>query len=163
MQMQMQRAPVPYHKRVERFQRASTIKLVDIEGYRYTVLGSTGKLYTISIGEKFSCNCIDCKRTGGYCKHIYFIFTNVYRFTPDLNKTYSMDELKRFHDGFIELKTNKKARNEFEDCPICFECNTGNCYTCDVCENGFHSSCIKTMFQFSNKCPMCRSVLCYGL
>lgn len=148
---------VPRHKKLERLQRSSTIKLVDIQGYTYTVYGSTGKLYTITIGDRFRCNCIDCTRTGGYCKHIYFIFINVYGFIPDIEKVYTVKELRNFHDTFLIHKTNKKARNEQEDCPICFECNTSDCFVCQTCENGFHSSCIKTMLKFSDKCPLCRS------
>ena len=152
--------PIPYHKRVERLHRSSTIKLVDIQDYTYTVYGSTGKLYTISIKDGFSCNCIDCTRNQNYCKHIYFIFMNVYGFVPDLEKMYTFNELRAFHDIFLKNRTSvKTARNEKEDCPICFECNTSDCFVCQTCDNGFHKSCIKTMLNFSNKCPMCRSLV----
>jgi hypothetical protein len=153
------RVPIPYHKRVERLHRSSAIKLVDIQGYTYTVFGSTGKLYTITTDGGFQCNCIDCKRNKNYCKHIYFIFINVFGFTPDLDRTYTVEELHEFHDSFLKNRISKTARNENEDCPICFECNTSDCFVCNTCENGFHMSCIKTMLQFSNKCPLCRSQL----
>jgi hypothetical protein len=156
----MKAAPVPLtrDKKVERLKRSVTIKLVNIDGYNYTVYGSTGKVYNINIGNlAFRCNCIDCQRNKNYCKHIYFIFLNVFGFIPDVDREYTMDELKGFHDAFLNKRTTK-ARNEKEDCPICFECNsTSDCFVCRTCENGFHSSCIKTMLQFSDKCPLCRS------
>ena len=164
MQEARQVQRLPFHKKYERMQRAAIIKLIDINGYNYTVLGSTGKVYTISINDtKLNCNCIDCKRTGQYCKHIYFIFNHVYeiREINQLAKDYTIDEIKSLHDTFLTHKTQpkKKARNEQEDCPICFECNSGTSFVCGTCENGFHSLCIQTMLQFSNKCPMCRSLI----
>ena len=153
-------APLTRTKKVERLKRSTTIKLVNIDGYTYTVYGSTGKVYTIKIGNlAFTCNCIDCQRNKNYCKHIYFIFLNVFGFIPDIDRVYTMDELRVFHDAFLNKRTegDPKARNEKEDCPICFECNTSDCFVCRTCENGFHSSCIKTMLQFSDKCPLCRS------
>jgi DNA-binding Xre family transcriptional regulator len=152
--------PLTRTKKVERLKRSTTIKLVSIDGYTYTVYGSTGKVYTIKIGNlAFLCNCIDCQRNNNYCKHIYFIFLNVFGFIPDIERVYTMDELRGFHDAFLNKKTEgPKARNEQEDCIICFECNsTSDCFVCRTCENGFHSSCIKTMLQFSDKCPLCRS------
>jgi DNA-binding Xre family transcriptional regulator len=159
----MKSAPIsiPYHKKVERLKRSTTIKLVNIDGYTYTVYGSTGKVYTIKIGNlAFLCNCIDCQRNNNYCKHIYFIFLNVFGFIPDIERVYTMDELRSFHNAFLNKRTERdpKARNEQEDCPICFECNiTSDCFVCKTCENGFHSSCIKTMLKFSDKCPLCRT------
>ena len=152
--------PLTRTKKVERLKRSTTIKLVSIDGYTYTVYGSTGKVYTIKIGNlAFLCNCIDCQRNNNYCKHIYFIFLNVFGFIPDIERVYTMDELRGFHDAFLNKKTEgPKARTEHEDCIICFECNsTSDCFVCRTCENGFHSSCIKTMLQFSDKCPLCRS------
>jgi hypothetical protein len=151
--------PIPYNKKVDRLNRSWSIKLVDIQDYTYTVYGSTGKLYTITTEDGFRCNCIDCKRNKSYCKHIYFIFLNVFGFTPDLNRTYTPGELRAFHDSFLKSRINLKARNEHEDCPICFERNSSECFVCQICENGFHTSCVQTMFKFSTKCPMCRSQL----
>ena len=153
--------PLTRTKKVERLKRSTTIKLVSIDGYTYTVYGSTGKVYTIKIGNlAFLCNCIDCQRNNNYCKHIYFIFLNVFGFIPDIERVYTMDELRSFHNNFLNkrIEGDPKARNEQEDCIICFECNnTSDCFVCKICENGFHSSCIKTMLKFSDKCPLCRS------
>jgi hypothetical protein len=155
---QAKAVPLPMYKRAERLMRSGDIKLVDIQDYTYTVYGSTGKLYKITTDGKFSCNCIDCKRTGQYCKHIYFIFVHVFGFTPELDKEYTLEELHGFHDNFVNRHTcSKQARND--ECIICFEGDLDNCYVCSTCENGFHRSCIDTMLRFSKKCPMCRTLI----
>ncbi|TDL21594.1 hypothetical protein BD410DRAFT_724161 [Rickenella mellea] len=42
----------------------------------FSVLGSTGNVYTVSIDRKPSCNCPDASK-GNHCKHILFIFLKV--------------------------------------------------------------------------------------
>jgi len=42
----------------------------------FKVLGSTGNVYTVTIGRLPSCNCPDASR-GNHCKHILFVFLKV--------------------------------------------------------------------------------------
>ena len=150
--------PLSMFKKTERLKRSvnqTNIKLISKDNYGYVVCGSTGSLYTIMVDDSgINCSCIDCKRNKNYCKHIYFIFLNVYGFIPELDRVYNVEELKTFHD--TKRESTKKARNELEDCPICFECVSTNYFTCSTCENGFHDDCIKTLLKFSTRCPMCR-------
>jgi len=138
------------------------IKLMSIDegrsGPLYKVLGSTGTIYTISFSPSMNCTCIDFKKNKRYCKHIYFIFLNVYKMIPSLDKSYSIDDLKEN----IFLETGKAiVRDPLEPCSICFECNDINCIVCKTCKNGFHQSCINEMAKFTRKtnCPLCRSNL----
>ena len=146
-----------YTKKVERLERSikqTNIKLISKGNYIYTVCGNTGSLYTITIDENIVCTCIDCKRNKNYCKHIYFIFLNIYGFTPDINRVYTVEELKTFHDIRVQ------ARNETDDCPICFEImSPEDCLACLTCKNGCHTDCIKTLLKFNNKCPLCQSII----
>ena len=47
---------------------------------RYIVLGSTGNVYTVCIGELVSCTCPDAEK-GHVCKHQLFVFLRVLRVT----------------------------------------------------------------------------------
>lgn len=42
----------------------------------YHVLGSTGNVYTVRIGERVSCDCADARR-GNVCKHRFFVLLRV--------------------------------------------------------------------------------------
>ncbi|GBE90195.1 hypothetical protein SCP_1900440 [Sparassis crispa] len=46
----------------------------------FSVLGSTGNVYTVVIGKKPSCSCPDAQK-GNHCKHILFIFLKVLQVT----------------------------------------------------------------------------------
>jgi len=140
----------------------SNIKLISMdegpEGPLYKVFGTTGTIYTINPSPVMNCTCIDFKKNKRYCKHIYFIFLNVYKTIPSLDKCYHIDELKKLHTNFFNKSVD--VRDPLEPCSICFESNDSPT-VCKVCRNGFHQSCINEMTKFTRKtnCPLCRSDL----
>ena len=141
----------------------NNIKLISMdegpEGPLYKVFGTTGTIYTINCSPNMNCTCIDYKKNKRYCKHIYFIFLNVYKTIPSLDKCYHVDELKELHTNFFN-QTSVDVRDPLEPCSICFEC-IDTPTVCKVCKNGFHQSCINEMTKFTGKtnCPLCRSNL----
>jgi len=147
---------------VSRLKRSTkqNIKLGLISESEYTVYGSTGTRYLVKTEPSMNCTCIDYKKNKRYCKHIYFIFLNVYKIVPDLDKVYTEAELKELHTNFYECKMNISARNTDDPCSICFEC-ISDPLVCKKCQNGFHKSCINEMTKYSGKsnCPLCRSNL----
>ena len=139
------------------------IKLISIDegilGPFYTVYGSTGTMYKIQCHPSMNWTCIDFKKNQRYCKHIYFIFLNVYKTIPKLDKDYNLEELKELHSNFLKTP-DVEVRDSEEPCSICFE-ELVNCFVCNVCKHGFHKKCIDEMIRFSKKsnCPLCRSDL----
>ena len=135
------------------------LKLISVEENNYNIYGSTGNIYTIKTEPSMSCTCIDYNKNKRYCKHIYFIFLNIYKTIPQLDKCYTTEELKELHNTFFEKKPETCARND--NCCICFEELDGDNSICGTCKNGFHKKCIHEMIKFSKKsnCPLCRSNL----
>jgi hypothetical protein len=86
---------------VSRLKRSTkqNIKLGLISESEYTVYGSTGTMYLVKTEPSMNCTCIDYKKNKRYCKHIYFIFLNVYKIVPDLDKVYTETELKDLQKG----------------------------------------------------------------
>ena len=144
---------------ISRLKRSAkqNIKLGSIAEGTYTVYGSTGTEYTVKTEPIMNCTCIDYNKNKRYCKHIYFIFLNVYKIIPELDKCYTPEELKELHTAFYKCKM-ESVRNEDDPCSICFE-TIHSPFVCKVCKNGFHQTCINDMFRFSKKsnCPLCRS------
>jgi hypothetical protein len=164
--MQMSNLSLGGNYTISRLKRSAkqNIKLISMDegpcGPIYTVYGSTGSKYTIKTHPSMNCTCIDFKKNNRYCKHIYFIFLNVYKTIPNLNKLYTLDELKELHTNFYNLtKPTATVRDDSEPCSICFECISSP-LVCKVCKHGFHEKCIHEMIKFSGKsnCPLCRSL-----
>ncbi|ODN84634.1 hypothetical protein L202_00541 [Cryptococcus amylolentus CBS 6039] len=44
---------------------------------QFKVLGSTGNVYTVTIGSTPDCDCPDCEKGNSPCKHIIFVFLKV--------------------------------------------------------------------------------------
>ncbi|KAF8834792.1 hypothetical protein BDN67DRAFT_914190 [Paxillus ammoniavirescens] len=53
----------------------------------FSVLGSTGNVYTVTIGKTPSCSCPDATK-GNHCKHILFIFLKVLQVSQDSHVWY---------------------------------------------------------------------------
>ncbi|KAI0647256.1 hypothetical protein C8Q79DRAFT_615946 [Trametes meyenii] len=117
----------------------------------FSVLGSTGNVYTVVIDRKPSCNCPDALK-GNHCKHILFIFLKVLQVTQVSGHWYQkalltseLEEIfsqaprapaavahERVRDAFAqatgrtkESSTQNKGRRRFpeegDDCPVCYE------------------------------------------
>jgi hypothetical protein len=112
----------------------------------FTVLGTTGSVYTVAINTKPTCTCFDFKRRKTRCKHIYFILTRVMKvpqenedipeFTQEqvtqmftnmqaiANTVYVSEDLKRKYNVMCELNIREKKTVPMKDeefCPICLD------------------------------------------
>jgi hypothetical protein len=146
------------NKSIDRIKRSvrQNIKIIENDKNKYTICGNTGSLYTVNVCDpKITCTCMDYKLRKNYCKHIYFIFVNVFKIVPDISKEYTIDELVKLHESFIDHVIDSPRNDE---CCICFEPLTKP-VVCGTCSNGFHQTCINSMVQVSKKhnCPLCRS------
>lgn len=52
-------------------------------GAGFAVLGSTGNVYQVDLGQRPSCSCPDFMRGQGLCKHVLFIWLRVLRLDQD--------------------------------------------------------------------------------
>ncbi|KZT02390.1 uncharacterized protein LAESUDRAFT_762954 [Laetiporus sulphureus 93-53] len=117
----------------------------------FSVLGSTGNVYTVTIDRKPSCDCPDAKK-GNHCKHIIFIFLKVLQVTPQsgfwYQKALLTSELQhifthappspaavtnaRAQKAFAvatgkaspssaDQNPKKRIPGEEDDCPICYD------------------------------------------
>ncbi|KAI0636763.1 hypothetical protein C8Q77DRAFT_1094450 [Trametes polyzona] len=116
----------------------------------FSVLGSTGNVYTVVIDKKPSCDCPDASR-GNHCKHILFIFMKVLQVTLESGYWYQkalltseLEEIfsnaprapasvanERVRRAYAqatgkELPSTtqagqKRLPQEEDDCPICYE------------------------------------------
>lgn len=83
---------VPTDKTRDRLARAKGQRMFLVErratdttssGYDFSVLGTTGNLYTVAIDKRPRCNCPDARRGNVPCKHVMFVIIKVLRIPPD--------------------------------------------------------------------------------
>ncbi|CAL1705675.1 unnamed protein product [Somion occarium] len=142
----------------ERAERVATQRMYMIDRARngaelketFSVLGSTGNVYTVVIDKLPSCNCPDALK-GNHCKHILFIFLKVLQVTQDSGYWYQkalltseLDDIfsnaplapasavnTRVQEAYASA-TGKRASSSSQgvkkrmpekdtDCPVCYE------------------------------------------
>jgi len=143
----------------------------NLESKKFTVLGSTGSVYTVTINSTPTCTCMDFKRRRQRCKHIYFILIRVMKvlkenediqvFTKEqvtqmftnmqeiAKSVYISDDLRKMYNimsqqNVIENKTVPMKNEEF--CPICLDyidCGEPIDYCKYACGNPVHTGCFK--------------------
>ncbi|RDX56548.1 hypothetical protein OH76DRAFT_395626 [Lentinus brumalis] len=116
----------------------------------FSVLGSTGNVYTVVIDKKPSCNCPDALK-GNHCKHILFIFLKVLQVSMKSGHWYQkalltseLEEIfakaprapaaiahERIRNAYAQATgkkvasssqpSKKRLPSEADDCPICYE------------------------------------------
>mgnify|MGYP000914489915 CR=1 FL=1 len=159
----------------------------NIVSKKFTVLGTTGSVYTVNINQKPTCTCFDFKRRKSRCKHIYFILTRVMKvpqenediveFSPEqveqmftnmqeiAKSVYINDDLKKMYNimsaqNIAENKTVPMKDEEF--CPICLDyvnCGEPIDYCKYACGNPVHVNCFKMWTKGKKEitCVLCRS------
>ncbi|VUC35782.1 unnamed protein product [Clonostachys rosea] len=135
--------------------------------------GSTGNIYTVSIGLVPRCDCPHAKK-GNQCKHIIFVMKKV------LNAPYHLvyqlalvkSELIEIFKSAPPISTSssepqdKNRKSLDNDCPICFsefdKSRPKSIVWCRAaCGQNMHQECFQTWARTKvgrPTCPMCRSV-----
>jgi hypothetical protein len=82
---------------------------------KFAVLGSTGNVYDVKIGQLPTCTCPDCAR-GKLCKHIIFVMVKVLQVPRDSELVYQnallQSELKQIFDNAPRPGTDVVAKTE---------------------------------------------------
>ncbi|KAF8958058.1 hypothetical protein BDZ97DRAFT_1843889 [Flammula alnicola] len=171
------RCPQNILDRVERVmtQRIFMIDRSRVDGElkeEFSVLGSTGNVYTVTIDRKPRCNCPDaCK--GNHCKHILFIFLKVLQVTRQSGHWYQKALLtSELQEIFAEAplapnsmahahattstvqatsNKNKRIPGPDDDCPVCYDGMHGvaeaSLVFCEDCGNALHKECFGHVWQ----------------
>lgn len=121
--------------------------------YYYTVCGTTGKQYTLTISEietelQCSCSCPDHTQRKNKCKHIYYILYNIFE-NPE-NK-------KKFEE--IQEMRISKIKGLDDVCSICLD-SIQNGLKYDLCQNCYrciHRDCFS---EWRKKCKHNRCIFC---
>ncbi|KAF3926325.1 hypothetical protein AA313_de0201325 [Arthrobotrys entomopaga] len=141
----------------------------------FTVAGSTGNLYTVTLQNIPTCNCPDGKKNGT-CKHILFVMLKVVR--ARYNLTYQMallnSEIKEiFENSPIPVDTeggstgDKRKRKPLDqdECPICYEpfeeSDSKILFCAAQCGSNIHGECFRQWAASRGgaqvTCVMCRT------
>jgi hypothetical protein len=149
---------------------------------KLTIAGTTGNVYTITIGHCPSCDCPHARK-GHQCKHIVFALIRVLK--APLHLQYQLafltTELQTIFANAPPIRISSEASKAAEeddgsrkpiegDCPICFtpleaDASGGDkpVYCKAACGNNFHTECFSqwaaTKRASGSKvtCPLCRT------
>ena len=114
-----------------------------------TIAGSVGNVYTVIIGKLPTCDCPYRVRAGKECKHQIFALRKVLRAQDWWQKAYLTSELQEIFENAPpivpvnaaeeETSNNRKAVEEGDTCPICFDDLEGETVYCKAaCGNNIH-------------------------
>ncbi|EAW10118.1 RING finger protein [Aspergillus clavatus NRRL 1] len=146
----------------------------DVPEVEFSVVGSTGNIYTTVIGKVPSCNCPDALK-GNQCKHILYVLVNALKapeylqyqlafLSSELRDIYHASPLGR--QQLNPAVDDGKRKSVEGDCPICFmefEPDTEDIVWCRAaCGNNIHKKCFQQWAATQNaqgvRCVYCRSV-----
>ncbi|KAL9089909.1 MAG: hypothetical protein Q9159_002266 [Coniocarpon cinnabarinum] len=141
------------------------------------IAGSTGNLYTVTIGHKPTCNCPHAEK-GNECKHVVYVLTRTLKAPENLcyQRAFLSSELQTIFANAPPIPTAKGADDknddglrkswEGEECPICCVefSNTEKILYCKAaCGNNVHEHCFQQWAAQKRAtgggvtCPFCRS------
>lgn len=180
----------PHHIQA-RIDRALTQRLylidrvANLDNHTFRVIGSTGNLYTVSIGNSIKCDCPDPLNT---CKHIIFVLCKILRipstspvitqtkFSPEQmidilsneatfqvskNDMANQRVINALHNNNDDNNNIRKSFEQDAECPICYESlDDSELVWCKLtCGNNFHKDCFTKWANSTSKisCPLCRS------
>jgi hypothetical protein len=149
----------------------------------YTVMGSTGNVYEVTVTKTPSCTCPDYVSRKKRCKHIFFILLRIMHVTDGDKGSYTQNELLEMfnkippvtnylcvdndtRNKYIELKSKQSGVDQkaLDDvCPICLE-DLSNGEELDFCKYSCGKNIHKNCFEMVNQkrdikeilCPFCR-------
>lgn len=170
-------------------QKIFLVDTINVSTYHkiFTILGSTGNIYTVHFKNTPTCNCPDFLKNNKHCKHIYFILIRLMKCT-DIKDKYTRNELIMMFQNstkidnsividnitkekYIQQQNNyeklvqQKPINKEDICPICLD-NLGDeklIYCKKLCGNNIHKLCYEQLSYFNKKynknmiCPYCRT------
>jgi hypothetical protein len=153
-----------------------------IDNSIFSIMGSTGNVYTVIIKDNPSCSCPDFATRHNRCKHIYFVLIRIMNVPDPESLTYSLDELKimcqnapiitenlcvsseikKKYDAVkgTSIKAEKNVKCMDDLCPICLDDlnNDEPCVHCKFsCGRAVHEICFKMWSkQRGNLCVYCQ-------
>ncbi|RII04791.1 hypothetical protein CUC08_Gglean011041 [Alternaria sp. MG1] len=150
----------------------------DVPEEKAIVAGSTGNVYTVSIGLVPSCDCPHAKK-GNQCKHIIYVMLRVLKAREEVAYQLALisaelREVIKNAPPIPGVETDGKNGTEQEgqvgnrkpiegECPICYDelgKNEAIVYCKSSCGNNVHKACMQNWIAVSKgkaTCPYCRA------
>ncbi|CAJ1423666.1 unnamed protein product, partial [Effrenium voratum] len=152
--------PKPSRRVRERIERAKehrlqviTLKVVERGEIAAEVVGHTGNVYSVRIGARVSCNCLDFGKARTACKHLLFLLLRVLQLSDDDPRLWQRALLPRelsdlrarlesqpaevqAPEHVVSACREAKAKPA-EPCPVCFDPVESGC-TC-ACGRNLHA------------------------
>ena len=151
----------------------------------FSVMGTTGNVYTVKITDRPKCNCFDHRTSKQRCKHIYFVLVKVLKSERFCHKSFFNDEelINMFENishhlsenliinenlkskylkkiGREQNKTYFSTQSKDDNCPICLEelQNDSKLEFCQLgCGKFIHSVCFSMWVKKNTSiCVFCR-------
>jgi len=94
--------------KTQRLYLVSRGQVTDDLSCEFVVLGSTGNVYTVTIGRLSSCTCPDHQK-GNLCKHILFILLKVMGIDPNSPLAYQVALLSSELEEMFQCMTNRRV------------------------------------------------------
>jgi len=142
------------------------------------IAGSTGNVYTVSIGLEPSCNCPHAKK-GNQCKHIVYVMLRVLKAREEIAYQLALlsSELREViknappipgvetdgKDGTEKAGEDGNRKPIEGECPICYDelgSKEDTVYCKAGCGNNIHKACMRNWMAASSgkgTCPYCRA------
>lgn len=178
-----------YNKKVNndaRAYRAKTQKIylanrqVDDNSAIFQVLGSSGKIYNVSLEGTPKCSCPDHTIRESRCKHILFMLLKIFNVQDPYQEEFAPEEIQTYIDNYklnitrfnvtvdpnrlyiddVEYDVGEKCTDD--DCVICLDpiLNGENYVHCKKsCGRCLHDECYKMIYKINKKCPYCSDKL----
>lgn len=168
---------------LQKFERATTQRMIVIGRTRsgegqdlredIDIVGTTGNIYTVTIGRLPSCSCPDSAK-GNECKHKVYALATVLRADPSLQYqraflTSELEEIFSEAPPIPNATSNSEEDNDGKrkpiegECPICymdFEPETNELVWCKAaCGNNMHKTCFD-QWAASQRGQQVRCVYC---
>lgn len=141
----------------------------------FNIMGTTGKIYTVSLTGLPSCTCPDYTRNHKRCKHILFMLVRIFNCSDPYQILFTPLEIQhyiqQYNSSFTKYLNNEPLCQD-DTCVICLEpLQNGTSYVfCSrSCRRCLHSTCFQMLTQYTTnyqrqaKCPYCKEVFISSL
>ena len=95
-----------YRGQSQRLYLIETIDTKTMYAKKYSVMGSTGNVYEVTIKDEPECTCPDYATRGNRCKHIYFILIRVMKCDDEDKDLYTNKDLLGMFTNIPKLNTS---------------------------------------------------------
>lgn len=126
---------------------------------KYDVMGTTRRIYTVTITKTPSCTCPDHVQRKTKCKHIFFILTRIMKIDQEQedNETYTEHQLTKMFKNIPEITNNLKINNTLLNKYNNIKNNNGLVPQIKITHDDICVICLEELLESNEKVIYCRS------